>query len=822
MLHQFIYTRCYPHHDIHEQDRVIPQDGFGLFSLDEAWYGDTNARDAAFLELRLPVKNASSEGTARGLFPSFEYTRLPSGRAVLMNEVARPLCQTPRENGLSHRSGNYVKQALVGEPQGYPYEWLGASVWTAHKTHENDYYRDNQGGTAAPFLSMAEDEPENGNITLDTVRGFVRDGRGDAMRAALAFVLEQLQKPESERRPLLIKDTPDNVALWAAAVQAALPRDLAWEVTFATNRADPGPQLSNTLFYYTDANGNIAYMMNRSVEQTRHPYCLIVGFHPKDQAQLRSMSPDYALLDGTAKAAQFEVTGTDRAYFTAALNYDDDGQDFCRVVWPGLVDPDVTRLPDLYDAYTYLLDADHPADRWEYTAAAAHLDTLGMPQNPALTDYLLRQCAGAYGRMMEEDLRRGLPMLSHLCAFADALDRRDEVVAVLMDRLQSLMEDIASSGSALEAVWQVLQRPAFAAVSEQVLSDLFNDTELEFYAGQVMKATPATADTVLRMFVGAMEQSGVSWRDLPDEETKRAFVCVCLTAMASDATLAGGWLDRLRPFPELFGQVITTVSALLGGRASRWWDTVLARASARAVVRAVRLCDLDQKTQTDIFELLDGRLCDQVTDDDLPADEMTAWGGSLQLLSASAILWEFRRDFLASRKELLATEALKRLIAYQLPWQKAFLQAEYLDPIVEKAVELRSGFVHLCLLTPFVFEDEGTRDQYLNAYLSRVLVADKSRYHMESLIALADGLAVPVTVNGRTATQLETIKEAAEAALITQVAAVYKNGMVDYVAKARIDDNAIETWLTHLLTEASQKVTPKKSEGFFGWFGRRK
>lgn len=42
-------------------------------------------------------------------------------------------------------------------------------------------------------------------------------------------------------------------------------------------------------------------MMNRSIPQTRHPYCMIVGFHPKDSfcAALKQMpTSNFVIIDG--------------------------------------------------------------------------------------------------------------------------------------------------------------------------------------------------------------------------------------------------------------------------------------------------------------------------------------------------------------------------------------------------------------------------------------------------------------------------------------------------------------------------------------------
>ena len=138
MLNQVIYTRCLPCRVLTEGGAVRVADGFGVFAFSEETLRVLHKNDAKMLTEVLSVKNASSELSSVGMFNSYEYIQLNNEVYALMFEYLRPQNNEQRKNGKSHRIGNYIKQCLLGTPQGYPYEWFGADVWTAHLKPEND------------------------------------------------------------------------------------------------------------------------------------------------------------------------------------------------------------------------------------------------------------------------------------------------------------------------------------------------------------------------------------------------------------------------------------------------------------------------------------------------------------------------------------------------------------------------------------------------------------------------------------------------------------------------------------------------------------
>ena len=174
---------------------------------------------------------------------------------VLSYEVARPHCKIPRANGQGHRTGTYIKQSFVGNIESYPTEWFGASEWNAHQKSENDYYLDYDPNAAPALLSQVSSTPTNGYINTSVIKKFVSDGRTDAVKAGIWFLLQEFGKDEGERKVILIKDVPSNVELWIAAIEYGFSAAMAQKITFTTNRSKLGTQADSILFYYTDDSG---------------------------------------------------------------------------------------------------------------------------------------------------------------------------------------------------------------------------------------------------------------------------------------------------------------------------------------------------------------------------------------------------------------------------------------------------------------------------------------------------------------------------------------------------------------------------------------
>ena len=644
MLNQLVYTRCSPHRDLKNKGNVVRGDGFGVFSVSAELFNDAGIPNFDFLQQRLPIKNGSNETSPIGLFDSYEYFSVTESRHGFVYEHSRPHCKIPRKNGQAHRSGTYIKQCLVGEIEGYPYEWFSCDAWTAHLKSENDYYLDDPTNVGPELLPQISAKPRNGNITLDLIKSFVGEGRKESVKAAVWFLIQEYSKPEGERRVLLIKDTPENVALWVAAIECAFSPAMARSVTFATNRSKLGTQADNTLFYYTDSNGRFSQIQNRSIQQTRHPYCMIVGFHPKDTfcAALKPMATsNYVLLDGTTKTVSFQTDATiSKPYFNAVVQYSDDILDFCRVILPSLKLNDINgQIPVLYDAYKYLLDSSHNGALWKYTEALSHMNCLtqyGVPQNTALLNYLLDESVKAYHRFTADDVNRSFLLMGHMLNFAKKTRREQELIALVMDYTQGLLSDFAVNSTPLIKLWTALKAPHMATIVKPVLCNLFNDTELNFYARQFMNAQPSVVDIVLEMYETMMSQNGVAYSEILTSNEKYAFVCVALGTLIKDVRTLNKHLAVIRKDSSLLNSAALSVADYLNRtnpkKTADWWEIVILNCGGNLVELCKNLSQSGKASIVLIEQLLTirvekARACDQQI--------VQAFAESIKILGAS-------------------------------------------------------------------------------------------------------------------------------------------------------------------------------------------
>lgn len=274
-------------------------------------------------------------------------------------ETARPHCKEPRKNGLPNKPGNFIKQSLIGRFSGFPYEWFGASAWNAHLISENDYYHYDD-GYSAKYLKKVNCVPCNGYITRNVMREFIENGRQEAVKAGIDFLIEELSKDENKRRILLIRDIPSNVELWIAAIISAFPEFVSKEIPFSTNKTRFAfSKITGVLFYYSDKkNQSYSPFYNKEKGLTeRHPQFMIVGFHPKDPFCYhisQEENDDYVLVDGVQKSALFETNNRmRRIFYEDAVIQNDKFLIFRDTILPNVGQlEDVSDITDLYDIYS--------------------------------------------------------------------------------------------------------------------------------------------------------------------------------------------------------------------------------------------------------------------------------------------------------------------------------------------------------------------------------------------------------------------------------------------------------------------------------------
>lgn len=620
MLDQLIYTRCSPHRDLKSNGQVVRGDGFGVFSMNSELFTGKRITNFDFLQARLAVQNGAKETSPVGLFSSYEYAMVAPNVFALSYEVARPHCKIPRSNGQGHRTGTYIKQAFVGEIESYPAEWFGATAWDAHLKSENDYYLDNDPNASPAFLSQVPNAPQNGYINAEVVKRFVNDGRTEAVKAGIWFLLQEFEKNEGERKVLLIKDTPENVELWIAAIEYGFSAPMARKITFTTNRSKLGTQADSILFYYTDDTGRFYPMMNRSIPQTRHPYCMIVGYHPKDNfcAALKQMATsNFVIIDGTSKSISFQPDDSVRkSYYSAVVQYDADIQDFCNVILPSLPFQDLTgKLPELYDAYKYLLDFNHKSDKWGYSDTICFLNILlqfGVPNNPALTNYLIDECLNVYQRFAREDETRGFSLLKYMWNLAKAVGRERDITGCIADIISYKLCNLTTCNNDISSTWQALKAAGMTTVLQSALRDLFNDTELPDLAKQIKNCDASSVETVLDMFFQMLNSERIGISSIAESNEKYSFVCLSIVALLNDSFRLTELLKKLNAAPDLFNGISLSVAEYLDKyeptKSAAWWDTIMDVCGGSVLELCRKLCSSKSANIEMVEQLLSNRL----------------------------------------------------------------------------------------------------------------------------------------------------------------------------------------------------------------------
>ncbi len=619
MLDQIIYTRCSPHRDLKNKGRVVRSDGFGVFSMSQELLTGELLSNYDFLQARLATPNGAKESAPIGLFHSYEYSMVAPGVYTLSYEVARPQCKIPRANGKGHRAGTYIKQAVVGEIQGYPAEWFGSSNWNAHQKSENDYYLDNAPDAEPDFLPQVSSTPTGGYISTAIVKDFVSDGRADAVKAGIWFLLQEFAKPEAERKVLLIKDTPDRVELWIAAIEYGFSASMAQKITFTTNRSNLA-RGDSVLFYYTDDAGRYQPMVDHSIPQTRHPYCMIVGYHPKDNfcSALRQMpASNFVIIDGTTKTISFQPDGTIRMpYYSAVVQYDADIQDFCHVVLPSITSCELSgNLPELFDAYKYLLDSNHRSSKWGYSDAVRYFGVLlqhGIPDNPALNNYLVDECLAVYPHFAVEDEQKGCPLLKHMWKLAKPVGREKDITGCVADIVSDQLNKLSDRSNGIADTWQAFNASGITAIIQPALPDLFNDTELPYYAKQFKNSDAASVKTVLDMYFFMLTVTEGGLASISKTDERYSFVCVAMIRLLHDQNRLMGVLKKLNTSPDLLHDIALSVALYLEEyeptKTAAWWDMVMDASGCGVLELCRRLCASRSATIEMVEKLLASRI----------------------------------------------------------------------------------------------------------------------------------------------------------------------------------------------------------------------
>ena len=529
MLNQVIFTRCKPSRDFTGDGHVqTDADGYGVFTCSREAIGELSASDRAYLMDKLQKYNGSREGNLPGLIRSYDFVGLPGGGQALISICMRSAKETlgmTRKGGISIRPNAFVVQSFAGQFSGYPYRWFGSPVWTAHQASAADYYLDGVKDPQPPFLpQVQEDEGGNpGNDFSTDVQQFIEDGRREALAACVAFLLQEYDKPETERRILIIRDEPRNVERWVTAIGQAFSPRLSLIIPFSTNRSKLNGNPETVLFEAAEQGGGQTIVSGYAgVQGSTRPAYMITGIHPQDPfcANIRAnRSSRFIVLDGASRRFEGELeTDTGAEYFRSVEEQGVDLQDFCTVVLQAIDIPYISsQIPRIYDAYRYLLDEDHCVDAWNYPEALLHLQTLsqyGVPKHEGIVSSLLADFEKVYPvSMIQKDQANRYALLNLLSEYAGYLGRQGDITDLLADGLGHALNTITDAGSrddgSFGEVWKGLSYMG-DSVLDSVLSRVLTENVCKALGNEqtLKKCSPGTILSVSDMFCRTQSGQG--------------------------------------------------------------------------------------------------------------------------------------------------------------------------------------------------------------------------------------------------------------------------------------------------------------------------
>ena len=224
-LHQIIYTSCM---------RGINgvNDGQQIFSYDATFKDANNDEVKSLFSYQPPALEPGvimTEEIALTLPKSFTYRKLDNGDCALAlsTYLGRDYM------GSAGRFGNHLSHVVLADEsdmQNYPCEFYGSSLLRDHMEFEEVNNPNRPDFLPEPVLERGF------TVDIDTVVEFLSvDDRIEIFKNMLHAVLAF----ESERKRVVICDEPENIIMWIAAIEYALPLKIALGINFSTYDFDP-------------------------------------------------------------------------------------------------------------------------------------------------------------------------------------------------------------------------------------------------------------------------------------------------------------------------------------------------------------------------------------------------------------------------------------------------------------------------------------------------------------------------------------------------------------------------------------------------------
>jgi len=322
MYSELIYTRCKQGIDI-ESGKPISGEGKKVYSCTPSLLKE----DHSVLKFMLEAAQEKHPYSPSFMDDAYLYFVPDKGDSFMLDFYPVPYNPNTKGN-YSHRDGNYVNHILMGDfSEFYPFElFRDDSVWNA-KVRGEAYYYENPPADLPPRKDISDPV---GQFGIAEIGEFISDGRKEALKSAVSFLISQYEHLPEERKFLVIRDeSSKKIELWIAAIECAFSPRIASSIPFATRMKD----LTSKNRYTVNQMGEYTQINMLDKNQKNRYRAIIVGVDEHDNTNGDTAFPlansAFVLLDGKTKRATFEADTSCR-YFPFITSFNDAHQSFCR------------------------------------------------------------------------------------------------------------------------------------------------------------------------------------------------------------------------------------------------------------------------------------------------------------------------------------------------------------------------------------------------------------------------------------------------------------------------------------------------------------
>lgn len=563
MLDQIIYTRCSKHRSLENGGREEIQDGSTVYSMSESVFTNYSKEELGFVEKILRKPNASSEREPIGLLTSYEYFKTVDGNKVVSRLDGRPMCTEKRKNGSANRGGTIINQTFLGNFEGYAFEIIDSPDWNAIQKPEIEYYHDDADETV-PYLPTLNRDMYAGDFSVESIRLFISE-RKEAYKKALFFLMQQFSKDVSERKVLLIKDNPYNVAMWIAGLSLAMSTTMAEELTFSTNKSNLGMQTDTQLFYYVDNLGKIYYSPAQNQNMERKPYYMVVGFHPLDRFSkaLREFpNSNYVILDGENLSFGIDdnFSAPNSIYFEHASELNMNINIFSDIILDNYSVYNYSdKIIDLYEAYYYLLSDNNSNSYSNYTETLKFLrilNSFSKSKDKSFDEKVFSRIMQVYPTKFSEDENNGYELVKELTKIANTPDKQREIINAIEKKIAIALEKMSQGENSIVGAWKSISDNDIGIDVEKLLSDVLTNHVLQEITNGINFASEDAVYTVLDMYIDMIERGIISYQTTCEDQIKYAFVIRAFAKIKDSENKITLLLKRISGSVELMAAIL--------------------------------------------------------------------------------------------------------------------------------------------------------------------------------------------------------------------------------------------------------------------------